>query len=72
MTRTQLISVFCFPRFIAVYHYVTNLPTDWKGDFVNGLPDEAIDAHLKMHDKIPDGLSLMHLYPIDVSNTIIA
>ena len=38
----------------------------WKGDYVDDLPDEAIEAHLQMHDKIPDGLSLMHLYPINV------
>lgn len=39
----------------------------WKGDYVKaeGLSDGAIEAHLKCHDAIPDGLSLMHLYPID-------
>ena len=43
----------------------------WKGDYVNELPDEAIEAHLKMHDQIPDGLSLMHLYPINVRRIVL-
>tara|TARA_R110000850_G_scaffold236447_1_gene361236 strand:+ start:2712 stop:4088 length:1377 start_codon:yes stop_codon:yes gene_type:complete len=37
----------------------------WKGDFVKELPDEAIDTHLEHAAKIPEGLSLMHLYPIN-------
>ena len=43
----------------------------WKGDYVKELPDEAIEAHLKMHDQIPDGLSLMHLYPINVRRMVL-
>lgn len=37
----------------------------WKGDFVKELPNEAIDTHLEHAAKIPEGLSLMHLYPIN-------
>jgi hypothetical protein len=37
----------------------------WKGDFVNDLPDEAINAHLAHAESTPSELSLMHLYPID-------
>jgi FAD/FMN-containing dehydrogenase len=37
----------------------------WKGDFVNELPDAAIDAHLAHAARLPSALSLMHLYPID-------
>ena len=37
----------------------------WKGDFVNALSDEAIDAHIAQAAKAPSELSLMHLYPID-------
>jgi hypothetical protein len=37
----------------------------WKGDFVKELTDSAIEAHLEHGSKSPDGLSLMHLYPID-------
>lgn len=37
----------------------------WKGDFVKELPDEAIDVHIEHASRIPDGLSLMHLYPIN-------
>ncbi len=37
----------------------------WKGDFVKELSDEAIDVHIEHASKTPDGLSLMHLYPIN-------
>lgn len=37
----------------------------WKGDFVDTLPDEAIEAHLAHAAKLPSTFSLMHLYPID-------
>lgn len=37
----------------------------WKGDFVKELPDEAIERHIEHASKAPDGLSLMHLYPIN-------
>jgi FAD/FMN-containing dehydrogenase len=37
----------------------------WRGDFVNELPDEAIDAHIAQAARAPSELSLMHLYPID-------
>lgn len=37
----------------------------WKGDFVRELPDEAIETHLEHANRMPDGLSLMHLYPIN-------
>ena len=37
----------------------------WKGDFVNSLPDAAIDAHVAHAAKVPSPISGMHLYPID-------
>jgi FAD/FMN-containing dehydrogenase len=37
----------------------------WKGDYVEELTDEAIDLHLEHGLRVPRGLSLMHLYPID-------
>ena len=37
----------------------------WKGDFVESLPDEAIETHIAEAAKAPSELSLMHLYPID-------
>ena len=37
----------------------------WKGDYVKELPDAAIEAHLEHASRVPEGLSLMHLYPID-------
>jgi FAD/FMN-containing dehydrogenase len=37
----------------------------WRGDFVKALSDAAIDAHIEEAAKVPNELSLMHLYPID-------
>jgi FAD/FMN-containing dehydrogenase len=37
----------------------------WKGDFVNTLPDAAIEAHIRHAGKMPIPLSGMHIYPID-------
>jgi FAD/FMN-containing dehydrogenase len=37
----------------------------WKGDFVQSLPDEAIDVHIAQAATAPSELSLVHLYPID-------
>jgi FAD/FMN-containing dehydrogenase len=37
----------------------------WKGDFVRELSDDAIEAHVAHGGQVPEGLSLMHLYPID-------
>jgi hypothetical protein len=37
----------------------------WRGDFVETLPDAAIEVHLEHAAKAPSELSLMHLYPID-------
>ena len=37
----------------------------WKGDFVNDLPDAAIDAHIAHATKLPSVVSGMHIYPVD-------
>ena len=37
----------------------------WKGDFVQALPDEALEQHRAWGRKLPTWKSLMHLYPID-------
>ena len=37
----------------------------WKGDFVETLPDAAIEAHIANARKLPNASSLMHLYAID-------
>ncbi len=37
----------------------------WKGDFVQSLPDDAIETHITQAAAAPSELSLMHLYPID-------
>jgi len=45
--------------------YPKGLQWYWKGDFVDALPDGAIDAHIAQAAQTPSELSLMHLYPID-------
>ena len=37
----------------------------WRADFVNEIPDEAIDIHAKFGAEMPTWKSTMHLYPID-------
>jgi FAD/FMN-containing dehydrogenase len=37
----------------------------WKTDFINEIPDEAVDQHVKFGSSLPTWKSTMHLYPID-------
>jgi FAD/FMN-containing dehydrogenase len=37
----------------------------WRGDFLNEIPDAAIEQHLKFGAKLPSLKSTMHLYPVD-------
>jgi hypothetical protein len=37
----------------------------WRADFVNEIPDEAVEAHARFGPELPTMQSLMHLYPID-------
>ena len=37
----------------------------WRADFVNEIPDEAIEIHAKFGAAMPTWKSTMHLYPID-------
>jgi FAD/FMN-containing dehydrogenase len=37
----------------------------WRADFVNEIPDEAVDAHVEWAKAMPTWQSTMHLYPID-------
>lgn len=56
-----------FPQMQSLFDpfFPSGLQWYWKGDFVQSLPDEAIDAHIQMAGESPSDLSLMHLYPID-------
>jgi FAD/FMN-containing dehydrogenase len=56
-----------FPAMQALFDpfFPKGLQWYWKGDFVEVLPDEAIDTHIAQAAKAPTELSLMHLYPID-------
>jgi FAD/FMN-containing dehydrogenase len=61
------LGVMPFPALQAMFDpfFPKGLQWYWKGDFVNRLSDEAIDAHIAQAAKAPSDLSLMHLYPID-------
>jgi hypothetical protein len=37
----------------------------WRADFVDELSDEAIAVHVEHAERMPSGLSTMHLYPIN-------
>ncbi|MEA2455166.1 MAG: hypothetical protein QOI45_1428 [Thermoleophilaceae bacterium] len=37
----------------------------WRADFVNEIPDEAVELHAKFGAAMPTMQSTMHLYPID-------
>jgi FAD/FMN-containing dehydrogenase len=37
----------------------------WRADFVNEIPDEAVQIHQRFGAQMPSDLSTMHLYPID-------
>src|SRR5918912_168668 len=39
----------------------------WKADFVEELTDEAIAVHLRYGPRVPNFMSLMHLYPLDAA-----
>jgi len=45
--------------------YPPGLQWYWKADFFNEISDAAIDVHVKYGAQLPNGLSGMHLYPID-------
>jgi FAD/FMN-containing dehydrogenase len=56
-----------FPAIQALFDpfFPKGLQWYWKGDFVNTLSDEAIDAHIANAAQAPSDLCLMHLYPIN-------
>jgi FAD/FMN-containing dehydrogenase len=37
----------------------------WRADFVNEIPDEAVEIHHRFGSSIPTMKSTMHMYPID-------
>lgn len=37
----------------------------WRGDFFDGIPDEAVAVHERYGQALPTELSTMHLYPVD-------
>jgi FAD/FMN-containing dehydrogenase len=37
----------------------------WRADFVNEIPDEAVDIHARFGTALPTMQSTMHMYPID-------
>jgi hypothetical protein len=45
--------------------YSPGLQWYWKADFVKELSDDAIRVHMRHAQRIPTGLSTMHLYPVN-------
>lgn len=45
--------------------YPAGLQWYWKGDFIERIPDEAVELHVEHASKLPTPLSTMHLYPVD-------
>ena len=37
----------------------------WRADFVNEIPDEAVELHARFGNSLPTMKSTMHLYPVD-------
>ncbi len=37
----------------------------WRADFVEEIPDEAVEKHVEFAEKLPTWKSTMHMYPID-------
>jgi FAD/FMN-containing dehydrogenase len=37
----------------------------WRADFVNEIPDEAVNIHARFGSELPTPQSTMHMYPID-------
>jgi len=37
----------------------------WRADFVNEIPDEAVELHARFGARLPSMKSTMHMYPID-------
>lgn len=46
-------------------YYPPGLQWYWKADFVNSVPDEAINLHMHYGANLPSELCTMHLYPIN-------
>ncbi len=46
-------------------YYPPGLQWYWKADFVNSVPDEAINLHMRYGANLPSELCTMHLYPIN-------
>jgi FAD/FMN-containing dehydrogenase len=45
--------------------YPSGMQWYWKADFINELPDEAIERHIGFAQQLPTWQSTMHLYPIN-------
>ncbi|MXM63987.1 FAD-binding protein [Streptomyces sp. HUCO-GS316] len=39
----------------------------WRGDFFDGISDDAIEVHQRYGENLPTDLSTMHLYPVDAA-----
>lgn len=63
----DLVGPLPFPALQSMFDplYPKGLQWYWRADFVNEIPDEAIEKHKEFAEKLPSMLSTMHLYPIN-------
>jgi FAD/FMN-containing dehydrogenase len=57
-----------FPGLQSVFDELYYPPGDqwyWRADFVEEIPDAAIERHVEFAEKLPTWKSTMHMYPID-------
>ncbi|HYG35878.1 MAG TPA: BBE domain-containing protein, partial [Clostridia bacterium] len=56
-----------FPKLQALFDPLLppGLQWYWRGDFLGQISDEAMAIHQKYAQRFPDGLSIVHIYPID-------
>lgn len=63
----DLVGPLPFPALQSMFDplYPKGMQWYWRADFVNKIPDEAIEKHKEFAEKLPSMLSTMHLYPIN-------
>jgi hypothetical protein len=56
-----------FPAWQSLFDavYPPGLQCYWRADFLDELPEAAIEVHTEFGKRLPTPLSTMHLYPID-------
>jgi FAD/FMN-containing dehydrogenase len=65
--RFELMGSMPYPAMQSMFDaiYPPGLQWYWRGDFLDQIPDRAIDEHLKFGEHLPTLHSTMQLYPVD-------